>query len=282
MIKILSWNVNGIRAAHRKGGLEALRGENADILCLQEVRAETEDVLRIAEEALPDHRYRIVNPAGKKGYSGTAVFSRMEGLSAVLGMRLPRPADPPLRLMEDGEGRLITVEFPDFRLVNVYTPNSQRGLARLDHRARWDRAFLRFLAKLSQDKGVVFCGDLNVAHEEIDLARPASNRMNAGFTDLERAGFSRILKRGYLDSFRILHPGEGGHYSWWSQHSGARERNVGWRIDYFCLSRGLAPLLEDAFILPRIMGSDHCPVGVLLAEPGRSGAGLVSRQILPS
>lgn len=275
MVKIVSWNVNGLRAAHRKGGLEALRALRADVVCLQEVRAQPADIGRIADAVLPEYPYRSLHPAERKGYSGTAVFSRRRPRSVTIGMGLPG-------FQDDREGRVITVEFPAFRLVNVYTPNSQRGLLRLDYRARWDRAFLRFLRTLAEDKGVVFCGDLNVAHEEIDLARPASNRMNAGFTDRERAGFSRILAEGFLDSFRSLHPGEGGHYSWWSQHSRARERNVGWRIDYFCLSRGLEPLLRDAFILPRIEGSDHCPVGIVLSDPPRRGAGLGSRQTRPS
>jgi exodeoxyribonuclease-3 len=252
---ILSWNVNGLRAVLRKGGLDFLRRQDADILCLQETRATPEQVsAEHGQEVLGEYPHQYWNPARKAGYSGTAVFSTIEPLSVELGMG---------RREHDGEGRLITLELEGFYLVNVYTPNAQRDLARLQFRVRWDREFRLFLRRLSRRKPVVFCGDLNVAHEEIDLAHPESNHSNAGFTDSERQGFGRVLREGFLDSFREF-CSEGGHYTWWSMPTRARERDVGWRIDYFCLSRELRPALKEAFILPEVPGSDHCPVGIRL------------------
>jgi exodeoxyribonuclease-3 len=256
---LLSWNVNGLRAVLRKGGLDFLRRQDADVLCLQEVRATPEQVAEGMEAAhaagaLRAYPHPYWNPARRAGYSGTAVLSTIEPLDVLYGMG---------RREHDGEGRLLTLEFEGFYLVNVYTPNAQRDLARLEYRLRWDREFRLYLRRLVRLKPVVFCGDLNVAHEEIDLAHPESNHRNAGFTDEEREGFGLILKAGFLDSFREFHKG-GGHYTWWSMPTRARERDVGWRIDYFCLSRELRPALKDAFILPSVMGSDHCPVGIRL------------------
>jgi exodeoxyribonuclease-3 len=249
-MKLLSWNVNGLRALLRKEGFAFLADEDPQILCLQEVRANPEQVGPI----LNDYAFQYWNPAERAGYSGTACFSKIEPLEIRRGMG---------RKIHDGEGRLLTLTFPDFHLVNVYTPNAQRELRRLDYRGRWDRDFRTYISKLQATKPVVFCGDLNVAHKEIDLARPNANRRNAGFTDQERRGFTRHLEAGFVDTFREFCT-EGGHYTWWSMATRARDRNVGWRIDYFCISRALRPALSDAFILPRVTGSDHCPVGIAL------------------
>jgi exodeoxyribonuclease-3 len=249
-IKIISWNVNGIRAVLRKDGFAFLREERPDILCLQETRATREQVHAI----LPDYTFQYWNPARQPGYSGTAAFTRIEPLSIRRGMG---------SAAHDGEGRVLTLELDAFLLVNVYTPNSRRDLSRLPYRGQWDRAFLRFIKRLEKIKPVVFCGDINVAHEGIDLARPRENRGVHGFTDEERAGFTAVLRAGYIDSFRRFHP-EGGHYTWWSLGKGVRDRNVGWRIDYCVVSSALEPALKDAFMLPKAPGSDHCPVGVVL------------------
>jgi exodeoxyribonuclease-3 len=249
-MKLLSWNVNGLRAIVRKGGFDFLESERPDVLCLQETRAAAEQVGPI----LPEMPNQYWNPAQKAGYSGTACFSRIQALDVRRGMG---------RVEHDGEGRLLTLTFPAFHLVNVYTPNSQRGLLRLSYRQQWDRDFRNYLLALEKSKPVVFCGDLNVAHEEIDLAHPEANRSNAGFTDEERREFGEHLAAGFIDTFREFCK-EGGHYTWWSTVTRARERNTGWRIDYFCISRSLQPALRNAFILPQIMGSDHCPVGIVL------------------
>ena len=252
---LLSWNVNGLRAVLRKGGFEFLRYRDVDILCLQEARATADQVLADPSKPLfPELPHQFFNPAEKRGYSGTAVFCAAKPIEVHYGMK---------RREHDREGRLLTLEFERFYLVNVYNPNAQRGLQRLEYRMRWDRDLRLYLKRLDRLKPVVICGDLNVAHEEIDLAHPESNHENAGFTDQEREGFARILAAGFLDSFREFHR-EGGHYSWWSMPTRARERNVGWRIDYVCLSRRLRPSLQDAFILPSVLGSDHCPVGIRL------------------
>jgi exodeoxyribonuclease-3 len=252
---LLSWNVNGLRAALRKDGFAFLRRQDADILCLQETRAAAAQVLSDpARLLLPELPHQYFHPAKKPGYSGTAVFCAPKPLSVRYGMG---------RAEHDREGRLLTLEFERFFLVNVYVPNAQRGLLRLEYRMRWDRDLRLYLKRLDRLKPVVFCGDLNVAHQEIDLAHPGSNHENAGFTDQEREGFTRILQAGFLDSFRELHS-EGGNYTWWSMATRARDRNVGWRIDYFCLSRRLRPALREAFILPSVLGSDHCPVGLRL------------------
>jgi len=249
-MKLISWNVNGIRAALKKGFLDFVEQADPDILCIQEMRALPEQV------DLPMDGYHVFwNPAEKKGYSGTAIFSKVEPLSSSYGIG---------KAEHDNEGRVITLEYKDYYLVTVYTPNSGRGLARLDYRSKeWDPAFLKYLKKLEKKKPVVFCGDLNVAHTEIDLANPKSNEKNAGYTIEERQGFDQIVKKGFIDTFREF-TSEGGHYSWWSYVGKAREKNVGWRIDYFCISPVLRPKLKKAVILPEVMGSDHCPVQIIM------------------
>ncbi len=249
-MKILSWNVNGIRAAQKKGFADFMTESNPDIICLQETKARPEQV----ELDLPEY-HQYWNSAEKKGYSGTAIFSKEKPLSVKNDMDIPE---------HDTEGRVIAAEYSDYYLVTVYTPNAKRGLLRLDYRSEsWDPDFLAYMKELEKHKPVIFCGDLNVAHTEIDLANPKSNRKNAGFTDEERAGFDNILAAGFIDTFREFESG-GGHYTWWSYMGGARARNVGWRIDYFCISPALRPRLQSAFILPDVMGSDHCPVGIVL------------------
>lgn len=247
-LKLVSWNVNGIRAALKKGFLELLNEWDVDILCLQETKAMQEQV---SEVSWPDEYHQYWNAAEKKGYSGTAIFSRIQPEDVALGLGVKK---------HDKEGRVITADYGSFYLVNVYTPNSQNELRRLDYRTKeWDVAFRRYVKRLQQTKPVVFCGDLNVAHQEIDLARPKENTRNAGFTDEERDSFGKILKGGFVDTFREFENG-GGHYSWWSYRAGAREKNIGWRIDYFCASEGLRSRLKAASIWPDVMGSDHCPV----------------------
>jgi exodeoxyribonuclease III len=247
-MKLISWNVNGVRAVLKKGLLlEFLAREQADVVCLQETKAHP-DVVE-ADWLGYTHHW---NWAEKKGYSGVLTLSKIAPLNVTRGMGM---AD------HDREGRILTTEFADFFLVNVYVPNSQRELTRLDYRQQWDRDFLKYLQKLEKKKPVVFCGDLNVAHQEIDLARPKDNVKNHGFTPEERAGFAAFIKAGFVDTFRTLEPA-GGHYTWWSQMNKARERNIGWRIDYFLCSAPLRPRLKSACIYKDVMGSDHCPVGV--------------------
>jgi exodeoxyribonuclease III len=249
-VKLVSWNVNGLRAVLRKNFHEFLHAEQPDILCLQETKCRSDDV----EQLWPATYTTFWNSAEKKGYSGTAIFTRTRPLKVV----------PHIGLAEhDREGRVLAAEYPDFFLVNVYVPNSKRDLSRLTYRQKWDADFLRYLKKLEQKKPVIFCGDFNVAHAEIDLANPKANVHNHGFTPEERAGFSALVQGGFLDTFREFEPG-GGHYTWWSQMSGARSRNVGWRLDYFLISKALRPRLQRAFIRPEIPGSDHCPVGIEL------------------
>lgn len=248
-MRLISWNVNGLRAVLGKGFAELLRDHPADVWCLQETKAHPEQVDASFLEQGGWHAHW--NSAEKKGYSGVAVFSRVAPLSVRHGFGIDE---------HDREGRVLTLEFDAFHLVNVYTPNAQDGLRRLQYRMVWDELFLAHLKRLEDTgKPVVFCGDLNVAHQEIDLARPKDNRMNPGFSDEERAGFSRILAAGFIDTFREFEPGPG-HYSWWSFRAGARARNVGWRIDYFGISQTLRPRLKAAGIHPDIHGSDHCPV----------------------
>lgn len=248
-MKLISWNVNGIRACLKKGLADFVATESPDILCLQETKARPEQV----ELPLEFSNYRSYwNSAEKAGYSGVAVFTRTEPLSVTEGMNLPE---------HDREGRMLTLEFPDFQLVNVYTPNAQNELRRLPYRTEWDEAFLQYVTDLeSSGKPVILCGDLNVAHQEIDLARPTQNRGSAGFSDEERAGFTRLVEAGFIDSFRHFHPQATGAYSWWSYRAGARANNVGWRIDYFGVSKSLADRMKLAAILPDVTGSDHCPV----------------------
>jgi len=250
MMKLVSWNVNGIRAVLKKGFLNFVKRADADIICLQETRAHPDQV----ELRVPGYEV-YWNPAERRGYSGTAMLSRVPLGTVTNGMGNGE---------YDGEGRLITAEMKNFFLVTVYTPNSGRDLARLEYRTKgWDAAFKRYLKKLERKKPVVFCGDLNVAHEEIDLANPAGNRRNAGFTDEERATFDKLLKSGFVDTFREFTK-DGGHYTWWSNFGRAREKNVGWRIDYFCISRSLRSRLVSSSIHPRVMGSDHCPISVVI------------------
>ncbi len=249
-MKFVSWNVNGLRACLDKGFLEAFAALDADVFCLQETKMQPGQ----AEIDLPGYR-QFWNSAEKKGYSGTAVFTRKEPLSVSYDIGHPGHV---------GEGRAITLEFEDLYLVTVYTPNSQDGLKRLDYRMEWEDAFRDYLLGLDAKKPVVVCGDLNVAHTEIDLKNPKTNRRNAGFTDEERAKLTRLLESGFTDSFRHLHPGLEGAYSWWSYRFKAREKNAGWRIDYFLTSDRLAPAIQEAAIHSDIFGSDHCPVSLVL------------------
>jgi len=249
-VKLISWNVNGLRAALRKNFLPFLEAAQPDMLCLQETKCAANDVDQLWPQGYTTHW----SAAEKKGYSGTALFTRPCPLRVTTGIGVPE---------HDREGRVLAAEYADFFLVNVYVPNSKRELTRLAYRQRWDRDFLCFLKRLERRKPVVFCGDLNVAHTEIDLANPKANVRNHGFTPEERAGFSAFVKAGFVDTFREFEKG-GGHYTWWSQMSNARARNVGWRIDYFLISAALRPRLKRAFILPDVTGSDHCPVGIEL------------------
>ena len=242
-MKIISWNVNGIRACLKKGLLDFIKSSDADILCFQETKANQEQV-----ELELDGFNQFWNSAEKKGYSGTLILSKINPSNFYLGMDIQK---------HDNEGRLITLDYPDFFLVNVYTPNAQRGLTRLDYRTKeWDVDFLNYLKKIEKIKPVIFCGDLNVAHTEIDLANPKSNKRNAGFTDEERFGFDRFLEEGFVDTFREFEK-EPGNYTWWSYMFEARKKNIGWRIDYFCVSQILRDKLKSAFILPEILGYDH-------------------------
>ena len=249
-MKLVSWNVNGLRAVIKKGFMDYVHSADADIFCFQETRALPEQV----ELSIPGYTLHW-NPAEKKGYSGTLIASKVGFVDVSRGMGITK---------HDSEGRIITAELEDIYLVTVYTPNSQRGLARLDYRTKeWDLDFKNYLKGLEEKKPVIFCGDLNVAHKEIDLANPAANRRNAGFTDEERARFDALLASGFVDTFRVFCQ-EGGHYTWWSNFGKARERNVGWRIDYFGISQSLLPRLKTASIHPDIMGSDHCPISIVL------------------
>lgn len=249
-MKLLSWNVNGLRAVLRKNFLEFLADEAPDILCLQETKCSPDQV----DQLWPAPYQAHWNSAEKKGYSGTAIFTRTRPLTVTQGIGHPD---------HDREGRVLTAEFAGFFLVNVYVPNSQRELTRLPYRQQWDRDFLAYLKKLEKKKPVIWCGDLNVAHTEIDLANPKANVKNHGFTPEERAGFGEVIKAGFVDTFREFEKA-GGHYTWWSPMGGARSRNVGWRIDYFLMSAALRPRLKSAFIRKDVLGSDHCPVGIEL------------------
>ncbi len=249
-MKFISWNVNGIRAALRKGFLDFVAQADPDVICLQEVRAEQDQV------DLPLPQYQIYwNPAEKKGYSGVATFTKKKPTNVIYDMGVEK---------HDKEGRMLTLEYRNYFLVNVYTPNAQRGLNRLDYRTQeWDVDFLSFVKDLEKTKPVIFCGDLNVAHTAIDLANPKSNEKNAGYTLEERQGFDNIVESGFIDTFREFTK-EGGHYTWWSNFGRAREKNVGWRIDYFCISPALRKKLKEATILPEVQGSDHCPIRMVL------------------
>ena len=249
-MRLISWNVNGLRACIKKGFVESVASLDADVICLQEVKMQQGQ----CEVELPGYSM-LLNPAEKKGYSGTAVFFRVPMLGHSFGIGLEE---------HDHEGRVITCEFEDFYLVCCYTPNSQDELRRLEYRMRWEDDFRAYLKALDAKKPVVLCGDLNVAHQEIDLKNPKTNRRNAGFTDEERGRFSALLEAGFIDSFRYFYPDLTGAYSWWSYIGGARSRNAGWRIDYFVVSKKLEGRMESAAIHPQIMGSDHCPVELVL------------------
>lgn len=249
-MKFISWNVNGLRACIGKGFQDFFDASEADFFCLQETK------LSAGQLSLPLPGYHCYwNYAEKKGYSGTAIFAREEPMSVVYGLGVPEL---------DTEGRLITLEYPEFYLVTCYTPNAQRELARIDHRMKWDQAFRDYLTGLDEQKPVIVCGDLNVAHKEIDLKNPASNRGNAGFSDQERESFQETLDRGFTDSFRHLYPDVTGAYSWWSYMFHAREKNVGWRIDYFLVSNRVSAQIREAAIRSEILGSDHCPVELII------------------
>ncbi len=249
-MKLISWNVNGLRACEGKGFSDVFKTLDADFFCLQETK------MQAGQLDLQFEGYESYwNYADKKGYSGTAIFTRHKPLSVSYGMGIDE---------HDHEGRVITLEMPSFYLVTVYTPNSQDGLRRLDYRMEWEDAFLHYLKGLDQKKPVIFCGDLNVAHQEIDLKNPKTNRRNAGFTDEERAKFSTLLENGFIDTFRFFYPDQTDIYSWWSYRFRAREKNAGWRIDYFVVSERLKECLQDAKIHTDILGSDHCPVELVL------------------
>ena len=251
-MKLISWNVNGLRACVGKGFIEFVETQQPDILCLQETK------LQAGQIDLPMEGYHAYwNYAEKKGYSGTALFTKTEPLAVTYGIGIPE---------HDKEGRVITAEFADFYMITVYTPNSQNELTRLSYRMTWEDAFLSYLKELEQKKPVIFCGDLNVAHREIDLKNPKSNHKNAGFTDEERGKFARLLENGFVDTFRYFYPEQEGIYSWWSYRFHAREKNAGWRIDYFLVSGCLKERLDDAVIYTDVFGSDHCPVGLFLKD----------------
>ena len=249
-MKFISWNVNGLRACLQKGWQDFFDRENADFFCLQETKLQEGQI----DLELPGYQ-QFWCYAEKKGYSGTAIFAKQSPLSVSYGLGVPEL---------DTEGRLITLEYPDFYLLTCYTPNAQRELARIDHRLKWEEAFRQYLTKLDSKKPVILCGDLNVAHKEIDLKNPASNRGSAGFSDEERGAFSALLENGFTDSFRHLNPDATGCYTWWSYMFKARQNNAGWRIDYFVVSDRLADRIAAAPIYSDVLGSDHCPVGLEL------------------
>ena len=249
-MKFISWNVNGLRACVTKGFQEYFDAENADFFCLQETKLQEGQI----DLPLPGY-HQFWNYAQKKGYSGTAIFAKQAPLSVTYGIGVPEL---------DTEGRLITLEYPDFYLITCYTPNAQQGLARIDHRLKWDDAFRAYLAQLDAHKPVIACGDLNVAHQEIDLKNPAANRGNAGFSDEERESFTKLLDAGFTDSFRFRNPNATGIYSWWSYRFNARKNNAGWRIDYFIVSHRLKDKITATPIYCDVLGSDHCPVGLEL------------------
>ncbi|MCR5727654.1 MAG: exodeoxyribonuclease III [Lachnospiraceae bacterium] len=251
-MKLISWNVNGLRACIEKGFEESFKALDADIFCLQETKLQAGQ-----HDIQPEGYYQYWNYAEKKGYSGTALFTRVKPLNVTYGIGIEE---------HDHEGRVITAEYEDFYFVVVYVPNSQRELARLSYRMTWEKDFLDYILSLEAKKPVIYCGDLNVAHQEIDLKNPKTNHMNAGFTDDERACFTKVLESGYIDSFRYFYPDKKDIYSWWSYMFKSREKNAGWRIDYFVVSEKLKDRMEDAAIHNEIMGSDHCPVELILKQ----------------
>ncbi|MCX4338992.1 MAG: exodeoxyribonuclease III [Lachnospiraceae bacterium] len=250
MKKMISWNVNGLRACVGKGFLDFFKEADADIFCLQETKLQAGQI----DLDLPGY-HQYWNYAERKGYSGTAIFTKEEPLSVTYGIGIEE---------HDHEGRVITLEFADYYFITVYTPNSKDGLARLPYRMIWEADFLAYLQKLEEKKPVIFCGDLNVAHKEIDLKNPKSNHKNPGFTDEERGRFTALMEAGFIDTFRHFYPDLENVYSWWSYRFSARSKNIGWRIDYFVTSGALRDRLKDAFIYQDVLGSDHCPVGLLL------------------
>lgn len=252
-MKYISWNVNGVRAAAKKGFSDAVRAMNPDVICLQETKATPEQT---AEAVADLSEYSVyAYGAERKGYSGTAIITKVEPLNVSYGIGIEE---------HDQEGRVITAEFEDHYVVTTYVPNSGNGLKRLDYREGWDEAMLKFLKNLDAKKPVIWCGDLNVAHQEIDIARPKSNyNKTAGYTQVEIDGMTRFLENGFIDTFRTMHPEEV-KYSWWSFRGAAREKNIGWRLDYFLLSEKLQDKMDEAFILNEVEGSDHCPVGLVL------------------
>ena len=249
-MKFISWNVNGLRACMQKGFMDFFHNAQADFFCLQETKLQAGQI----ELELPGY-HQYWNYAEKKGYSGTAIFAKKEPLEVTYGLGVPEL---------DTEGRLITLLYPDFSLVTCYTPNAQRELARIDHRMAWEAEFASYVSRLDARKPVIICGDLNVAHNEIDLKNPGTNRGNAGFSDQERNAFSALLERGFTDTFRYLNPNVTGAYTWWSYMFSARKNNAGWRIDYFLVSDSLRSKVSDTPIYNDILGSDHCPVGLIL------------------
>lgn len=252
-MKIISWNVNGIRAVLKKGFLDFINDFNPDIICIQETKAHPEQV----DLDLDNYKYKYWNSATKKGYSGTAIFSKIKPISVQNDMNIEK---------HDDEGRVICMELKNYFLVTVYTPNSKRDLSRLDYRSKeWDRDFLIYLKELEKIKPIIFCGDLNVAHKEIDLKNPKTNKKNAGFTNEERLGFDNYINSGFLDTFRMYNE-EPNHYTWWSYMFNSRAKNVGWRIDYFCISEILKKKITKSIILPEIMGSDHAPILIEIDE----------------
>ena len=246
-MKFISWNTNGFRACLGKGFDDFFKSIDADFFCIQETKMQPDQA-----EYTPEGYFQYWNSAEKKGYSGTAIFAKKEPISVKYGIGIPH---------HDTEGRAITLEYDNFYLLNVYTPNAQRELARLDYRMEWEDALREYILSLDSKKPVIYCGDMNVAHNEIDLKNPKTNRMSAGFSDEERAKFSQLLDSGFVDTFRFQHPDEV-KYSWWSYMFKAREKNTGWRIDYFVVSDRLKDRIKDTYILNEIFGSDHCPVGL--------------------
>lgn len=251
-MKLVSWNVNGLRAIYKKGFEESFKELDADIFCIQETKMQEGQI----ELDLQGY-YQYYNYAERKGYSGTAIFTKKEPLKVSYGIGIEE---------HDKEGRVITLEFDKFYMVNCYTPNSGRELARLEYRMTWEDEFKKYLIKLDKQKPVIICGDLNVAHTEIDLKNPKSNRKNAGFTDEERSKIEELLNSGFTDSFRKMYPDKEGAYTWWSYMFNARANNAGWRIDYFLVSDRISENIKDAYIYSEIMGSDHCPVGLEIEE----------------
>lgn len=249
-MRFISWNVNGLRACVQKGFLDFFKSVDADFFCLQETKLQEGQI----DLAIPGY-HQYWNYAEKKGYSGTAIFAKEEPLSVSYGIGVPEL---------DTEGRVITLEYPEFYLVTCYTPNAQRELARIDHRMKWEEAFRHYLCELDSKKSCIICGDLNVAHKEIDLKNPSSNRGNAGFSDQERSAFSELLSSGFTDTFRFKNPDTTGAYTWWSYMFKARQNNAGWRIDYFLVSDRWSERIRSTPIYAEIMGSDHCPVGLEL------------------